>query len=76
MKAIIHAGIKRVVIAIIDPDKRVNGSGIKQLKQAGLEVEVGLMRGEAIKYIPSFLARNSFLFDDKTSNKKKGLISQ
>ena len=76
MKAIIHAGIKRVVIAIIDPDKRVNGSGINQLKQAGIEVEVGLMRGEAIKYIPSFLVRNSFLFDDKTSNKKKGLISQ
>ena len=71
VKAIIHAGIKRVVIAIIDPDKRVNGSGINQLKQAGLEVEVGLMRGEAIKYIPSFLARNSFLLDDKTSNKKK-----
>ena len=76
MKAIIHAGIKRVVIAIIDPDKRVNGSGINQLKQAGIEVEVGLMRGEAIKYIPSFLVRNSFLLNDKTSNKKKGLISQ
>ena len=71
VKAIIHAGIKRVVIAIIDPDKRVNGTGIKQLKQAGLEVEVGLMRGEAIKYIPSFLARNNFFFNDKTSNKNK-----
>ena len=61
-EAIIHAGIKRVLIALSDPDKRVNGAGIKQLKQAGLEVEVGLMRGEAIKYIPSFLARNSFFF--------------
>ena len=71
VKAIIHAGIKRVCIAIMDPDRRVNGAGIKQLKQAGLEVEVGLMRGEAIKYIPSFLVRNSFFFDDKTSNKKK-----
>ena len=75
VKAIIHAGIKRVLIAIMDPDKRVNGSGIKQLKQAGLEVEVGLMRREAIKYIPSFLARNSFFFDDKTSNKKRPYIT-
>ena len=71
VKAIIHAGIKRVLIAMIDPDKRVNGAGIKQLKKAGLEVEVGLMRGEAIKYIPSFLARNNFWSDDQTSNKKK-----
>ncbi len=71
VKAIIQSGIKRVLIAIMDPDKRVNGAGIKQLKQAGLEVEVGFMRGEAIRYIPSFLARNSFFFEDITSNKKK-----
>ena len=74
VKAIIQSGIKRVLIAIMDPDKRVNGAGIKQLKQAGLEVEVGLMRREAIKYIPSFLARNSFFFEDITSNKKKKAV--
>ena len=33
----------------------------KQLKQAGLEVEVGLMRGEAIKYIPSFSKKQFFV---------------
>ncbi len=70
-KAIILADIKRVVIAILDPDKRVNGAGIKQLKQAGLEVEVGLMKEDAIKYIPSFLARNGFSINGKNLIKKK-----
>ena len=75
-KAIILADIKRVVIAMLDPDKRVNGAGIKQLEQAGLEVEVGLMKEDAIKYIPSFLARNSFSINGKNSiNKKRPYIT-
>ncbi|UPA55095.1 bifunctional diaminohydroxyphosphoribosylaminopyrimidine deaminase/5-amino-6-(5-phosphoribosylamino)uracil reductase RibD [Wolbachia pipientis] len=44
---IIKAGIKRVVIATIDPDSRVSGGGIKALKEAGIEVEQGIMQKEA-----------------------------
>ncbi|WP_265031513.1 bifunctional diaminohydroxyphosphoribosylaminopyrimidine deaminase/5-amino-6-(5-phosphoribosylamino)uracil reductase RibD [Wolbachia endosymbiont (group A) of Tiphia femorata] len=44
---IIRAGIKRVVIATIDPDSRVLGGGIKALKEAGIEVEQGIMQKEA-----------------------------
>lgn len=40
--AIITAGIKRVVVGITDPDTRVNGSGIAQLREAGIQVDVGL----------------------------------
>ncbi|MEY2392939.1 bifunctional diaminohydroxyphosphoribosylaminopyrimidine deaminase/5-amino-6-(5-phosphoribosylamino)uracil reductase RibD [Wolbachia endosymbiont of Tettigetta isshikii] len=46
---ITRAGIKRVVIAAIDPDTRVLGGGIKVLKEAGIEVEQGIMQEEAEK---------------------------
>lgn len=39
--AIVSAGIKRVVVAIKDPDERVRGAGIERLKSAGLQVDVG-----------------------------------
>ena|SRR5436853_3494613 len=45
--AIIESGLARVVIAIEDPDPRVNGKGIRLLMQAGIEVDVGLRAEEA-----------------------------
>ncbi|MDB9524703.1 bifunctional diaminohydroxyphosphoribosylaminopyrimidine deaminase/5-amino-6-(5-phosphoribosylamino)uracil reductase RibD [Oscillatoria sp. CS-180] len=41
-EAIIAAGISRVVIGNIDPDPRVSGSGVNRLRQAGLDVVVGV----------------------------------
>jgi diaminohydroxyphosphoribosylaminopyrimidine deaminase/5-amino-6-(5-phosphoribosylamino)uracil reductase len=45
--ALIQAGVRRVVAATLCPDKRVDGQGIAQLRQAGVEVELGLMQAEA-----------------------------
>ncbi len=45
--AIIKAGIKRVVIAIQDPNPNVNGRGIAILKENGVDVEVGVLAKEA-----------------------------
>jgi len=45
--ALIQAGVRRVVAATLCPDRRVDGQGIAQLRQAGIEVELGLMRAEA-----------------------------
>ncbi len=45
--ALIRAGVRRVVAATLCPDKRVDGQGAAQLRQAGVEVELGLMRAEA-----------------------------
>ncbi|UIP92389.1 bifunctional diaminohydroxyphosphoribosylaminopyrimidine deaminase/5-amino-6-(5-phosphoribosylamino)uracil reductase RibD [Wolbachia endosymbiont of Anopheles demeilloni] len=46
---IIKSGIRKVVIAAIDPDNRVLGRGIKALAYAGIEVEQGIMQEEAEK---------------------------
>lgn len=54
-EAIIEAGIKRVVVAMIDPNPKVSGRGVELLRQAGIEVEVGLGREEAARLNEVFL---------------------
>lgn len=46
-EAIIKAGIKRVIYAIEDPNRRICGHGCQHLKDAGVELVVGVGRHEA-----------------------------
>jgi len=46
-QAIIKAGVKRVVIGMIDPNPKVSGRGIELLKKAGIKVQAGLLEEEA-----------------------------
>ncbi|MBP1913046.1 bifunctional diaminohydroxyphosphoribosylaminopyrimidine deaminase/5-amino-6-(5-phosphoribosylamino)uracil reductase RibD [Thermococcus stetteri] len=52
---IIKEGISRVVIAVEDPNPLVSGRGIKKLRAAGIEVEVGLLGEEARKLNEVFI---------------------
>lgn len=53
--AIIQAGIKRVYTAHLDPNPKVAGNGIKQLEEAGIEVNVGLCAEAAEKLNEVFI---------------------
>jgi len=55
--ALITAGVRRVVVALEDPDPRVAGEGLRRLRAAGLEVEVGLCAEEAAELNAGFLSR-------------------
>ena len=57
VKAIIKAAISRVVIAIEDPDPRVNRSGISALQHAGIAVTLGIGRAQATYLNRAFLKR-------------------
>jgi len=56
-EALVEAGITRAVIAIVDPDSRVAGQGIERLKQAGIDVTMGICTAEAEEVTAGFLTR-------------------
>lgn len=46
-KALIAAGVSKVICGTVDPNPKVSGSGIKQLREAGVHTDVGLLQDEA-----------------------------
>lgn len=56
-QALIDAGVARVFVGAMDPDPRVNGAGVAQLRAAGIEVQVGVMEAQALADLAGFLGR-------------------
>jgi len=52
-----EAGIKRVVVACVDPSPFASGRGVERLRQAGLEVETGLLSDRAAVLYEGYLHR-------------------
>lgn len=54
-KALVEAGVSRVVVAMEDPNPKVAGKGIAILREAGIEVQVGVLEQEARELNEVFL---------------------
>lgn len=55
--ALVDAGVERVVIATSDPNPKVDGGGMQVLRDAGINVAVGLCEAESRALNPGFFAR-------------------
>lgn len=51
---LIEKKIRKVFVAMLDPNPEVNGNGVKKLRDAGIEVEVGLLGEEAKRLNEAF----------------------
>lgn len=54
VEAIVAAGIERVVVGTLDPDVRVDGSGVNRLRKAGIEVTHGVLAEEIENTDPGY----------------------
>ena len=51
---IIEVGIKRVVVGMLDPNAKVNGEGIRRMREAGIDVVTGVLEKECWAINPRF----------------------
>ena len=54
---LLEAKPARVVVALRDPDPRTSGKGIRRLRQAGIEVKLGVGRAAAARSLAGWLTR-------------------
>lgn len=76
--ALVEAGIARVVIAMRDPDPRVNGRGIEMLAERGVALQIGVEAEAARHVMAGFLMRTSQerpLVTLKTATSIDGMIA-
>jgi pyrimidine deaminase RibD-like protein len=55
---IIKSGIKRVVVAILDPDARNNGKGLYALEKEGIKVDIGIASREVSEFLHPYLGKS------------------
>jgi diaminohydroxyphosphoribosylaminopyrimidine deaminase/5-amino-6-(5-phosphoribosylamino)uracil reductase len=55
--ALIAAGVARIVVAVGDPDARVNGRGLETARAAGIDINLGVESAAAMAVLNGFLRR-------------------
>jgi diaminohydroxyphosphoribosylaminopyrimidine deaminase/5-amino-6-(5-phosphoribosylamino)uracil reductase len=55
--ALVAAGVRRVVVGVVDPDPHVSGRGIERLRQGGIDVEVGVGARDVQASLRPYLAQ-------------------
>jgi diaminohydroxyphosphoribosylaminopyrimidine deaminase/5-amino-6-(5-phosphoribosylamino)uracil reductase len=58
-RALLAAGVARVVCALRDPNPRVTGSGLEELARVGVAIESGLLAADAAELNRGFVRRMS-----------------
>ena len=56
-EALIEAGVRKVVVAVRDPNPLVGGRGLRRLRSAGIQVVTGMLRDEAAEILAPFFTR-------------------
>lgn len=59
-KLIIDSGIPRVAVGSTDPNEKVSGRGINMLRDAGVEVVVGVLEKECKEINPVFMTAHTY----------------
>jgi diaminohydroxyphosphoribosylaminopyrimidine deaminase/5-amino-6-(5-phosphoribosylamino)uracil reductase len=54
-EAIIDSGVRRVIMAAVDPNPAVKGGGEKRLREAGIDVETGLLKEDAMELNAAYM---------------------
>ncbi len=55
---LVEAGVKHVVVAMLDPDPRNNGRGVAILESHGVKVDVGLCQTQASAFLTPYLGKS------------------
>ncbi|WP_434568023.1 bifunctional diaminohydroxyphosphoribosylaminopyrimidine deaminase/5-amino-6-(5-phosphoribosylamino)uracil reductase RibD [Vibrio chagasii] len=55
---LVKAGVKHVVVAMLDPDPRNNGRGVAILESHGVKVDVGLCQAQASAFLTPYLGKS------------------
>lgn len=59
--ALVAAGIRRAVVAVVDPDDHTQGRGIARLEAAGVEVTTGVLEREVTEHLRPYLVHRRTL---------------